>query len=261
MSKKNNHTFVICAYKESPYLEECILSLKHQTVSSDICISTSTPCAYIDRIAGKYDIPVLQSDGSGIGGDWNSALRKAGTQYVTIAHQDDVYAQEYTEKVLEQFEKNPDGIIAFSDYHELYDGKVIPDNKNLAIKKLMLLPLRGSGKSRFLKRLVLAFGNPICCPAVAYNKNKLGDFQFEETMRSNLDWAAWETLSRQPGKFCYIPKALMMHRIHDGSETSLIIGDDSRSQEDLNILRLFWAEPVAAMIGRLYKNSEKGNRK
>ena len=28
------HTFAICAYKESPYLEACIRSLKGQTVPS-----------------------------------------------------------------------------------------------------------------------------------------------------------------------------------------------------------------------------------
>ncbi len=27
-----NHTFVICAYKESPYLEECIQSLMNQRI-------------------------------------------------------------------------------------------------------------------------------------------------------------------------------------------------------------------------------------
>ena len=37
------HTFVICAYKESAYLEECILSLKQQTVKSNIIMITSTP--------------------------------------------------------------------------------------------------------------------------------------------------------------------------------------------------------------------------
>ena len=38
-----NHTFAICAYKESPYLEECITSLMEQTVKSEIFIATSTP--------------------------------------------------------------------------------------------------------------------------------------------------------------------------------------------------------------------------
>ena len=55
---KEIHTFVICAYKESPFLEKCILSLKKQIVESSIIIITSTPNAYISKMADKYDIPL-----------------------------------------------------------------------------------------------------------------------------------------------------------------------------------------------------------
>lgn len=44
---EKKHTFVICAYKESPYLEACIRSLKKQTVASAICLATSTPSDYL----------------------------------------------------------------------------------------------------------------------------------------------------------------------------------------------------------------------
>ena len=37
------HTFVICAYGESPYLEACIRSLLSQTEKSRILCATSTP--------------------------------------------------------------------------------------------------------------------------------------------------------------------------------------------------------------------------
>ena len=52
MKQKNNftardHTFVICAYKESKYLKNCIRSLENQTVKSHILIATSTGNAYI----------------------------------------------------------------------------------------------------------------------------------------------------------------------------------------------------------------------
>ena len=57
--KMNDHTFAICAYKESPYLEECIKSLKNQTIKSNILIATSTPNDYIKGIADKYAIPYL----------------------------------------------------------------------------------------------------------------------------------------------------------------------------------------------------------
>ena len=88
-----NHTFAICAYKESPYLEECITSLMEQTVKSEIFIATSTPNKYIDNIAAKYNLKVYVNEGeSGITQDWNFAYSKVQTDYVTIAHQDDKYA-------------------------------------------------------------------------------------------------------------------------------------------------------------------------
>lgn len=40
------HVFAVCAYKDSPYLEQCIRSLKAQTVPSHIIICTSTQQLY-----------------------------------------------------------------------------------------------------------------------------------------------------------------------------------------------------------------------
>ena len=51
-----NHTFAICAYKESPFLEECIQSLLGQTIPSTIIIVTSTDNAYIQNMAEKYQM-------------------------------------------------------------------------------------------------------------------------------------------------------------------------------------------------------------
>ena len=39
----DNHTWVICAYGESDYLEACIQSLKNQTLYSQIICYSSTP--------------------------------------------------------------------------------------------------------------------------------------------------------------------------------------------------------------------------
>ena len=47
-----DHPWALCAYGESPYLEECILSLRNQTVRSRILIATSTPNTEICRLAG-----------------------------------------------------------------------------------------------------------------------------------------------------------------------------------------------------------------
>ena len=51
------HTFVICAYGESPYLQACIQSCVNQTSvnaqESKIILYTSTPNTLIDQLAKK----------------------------------------------------------------------------------------------------------------------------------------------------------------------------------------------------------------
>lgn len=64
--KMNDHTFAICAYKESPYLEECIKSLKNQTIKSNILIATSTPNELYKGIADKYAIPYYINEGEAV---------------------------------------------------------------------------------------------------------------------------------------------------------------------------------------------------
>ena len=50
-----NHTFVVCAYKESPYLEACICSLKKTDLSGEHDpLSTSTPNVHISELAEKH---------------------------------------------------------------------------------------------------------------------------------------------------------------------------------------------------------------
>ena len=51
----------------------------------------------------------------------------------------------------------------------------------------------------------------------------------------------------------------MYHRIHNGSETSAIIGDSARSQEDFQMFCKFWPKPIARIITKIYSTSEKSN--
>ena len=62
----------------------------------------------------------------------------------------------------------------------------IPANTNLKIKTLMLKTMNLFPGSHFWRNRVMAFGNPICCPAVTYNLEKLKNFYFDEGMRLAL---------------------------------------------------------------------------
>lgn len=258
------HTFAVCAYGESPYLEACIRSLKKQVVSSEILIATSTPNEHIQAVADKYHVPVYVNTGEhGITQDWNFALSKTSTPYATVAHQDDVYGKHYSQALYRYMEKATKPLIFFTDYAELRDGEVVKSNTLLKIKRLMLLPLRLPffRKSIWMRRRVLSLGCPICCPSVTFAMEHVPVDPFQHHFRSDEDWECWERLSVMKGEFLYCPKILTYHRIHEDSETSRILQDHARTQEDLIMYQKFWPKWIATCLTKLYSNSEKSNDK
>ena len=257
-----DHAFVICAYGESPFLEECVRSLRTQTVRSRIVMATSTPNDHIRRLAEIYDIKyyVNQEQGKGIAADWDFALRCAGTPLVTLAHQDDVYLPLYTERMLSALDGSAEPILFFSGYGELRRGERVYASRLLNIKKLLCLPMELLPGSRRARRLSLAFGSGICCPSVTYVTEKMGDFRFSRELRCDLDWDAWERLSRERGRFVGTPEVLLLHRIHPDSETTRLLENSARRGEDLRMFRRFWPEGPAGILARLYAHSERSNR-
>lgn len=102
MYTASDHTFVVCAYGESPYLQDCLASLARQTARTRIIVTTSTLNPLIHSVAEQFGVPLLVNKGkAGIAHDWNCALAHAGASLVTIAHQDDTYEPRYAECLLD----------------------------------------------------------------------------------------------------------------------------------------------------------------
>lgn len=262
MYKETNHTFVVCAYGESPFLEDCLLSLSIQTNFSNAVIATSTPNGMIDELAKKFNIPVCVNYGeSGIAGDWNFALSCAKTSLVTIAHQDDVYSDHYVEWMLESLNRASRPLLYFTNYGEIRDSAYIDNSTMNSVKRALLKPLelKSLQGSMLVKRGVISLGNSICCPSVTYCMDALLKPVFSSGLRSNLDWEAWERFSRLEGEFVYDNRIGMYHRVHEGSETSACIVDDTRTKEDLMMLKKFWPDPIANLINKAYTKAQRYN--
>ncbi|MBE5940066.1 MAG: glycosyltransferase [Lachnospiraceae bacterium] len=262
MDKYINHTFAICAYKESRYLEECIKSLINQKAKSHIFIATSTPNDYIKGLSEKYNLPYYINEGEkGITQDWNFAYSKADTKYITIVHQDDIYYEEYSENMIKYMESVKKPLIFFSDYSELRNGETVVTNNLLKIKRILLFPLRFRffWNSRFVRRRSLSLGSAICCPAVTFAKENLEFPVFKNHFRTNEDWEAWENISKCKGSFVFCNKILMSHRIHEESETSATIKETGRYAEDIEMFEKFWPKCIAKIIAKAYGTSEKSN--
>ena len=260
--QNKEHTFVVCAYQESSYLEACIRSVMSQTVRSKVVIVTSTPNPYIQKIADRYHIPIVVNTGKhGLAEDWNFAVKTANTPLVTVAHQDDIYGRHYAEVILRTATKCSYPLILFTDYYELREGKIVKNNRLLKVKRFMLNPLRFRllWRNIWIRRRVLSMGSAICCPSVTIVKNHVQLPIFKNNMKSNIDWQAWEELSREKGEFAYISHPLILHRIHGESTTSQLLKKDQRKAEDLYMYRKFWPEWIARMIEYFYQAAEKSN--
>lgn len=263
----SEHSFVICAYKESVFLEDCVCSLLNQKIKSKIVIATSTPNEHISAIASKYDIPVFENEekGKGICADWNYGVSVCNTRYVTIAHQDDIYLSEYSLNIRNRIKSDEKQIIFFTNYAEIIDGKLCEDGRNLGVKRILCKFFNSTlGKSVFVKRRLLSVGNAICCPAVTFDTDSTGKAPFVNQLKTKestvemkfaLDWLTWETLARKKGEFVYIDEILMHHRRHPDSETAACVENNVRAEEDLLMLKRFWISPIAKIIRKFFSKA------
>lgn len=262
---KKRHMFAVCAYKKSEYLERCVKTLCAQTVKSDIIICTSTPNAYIDAIAKKYDIPVYVRDGeSDIRDDWNFAYNTADASFVTVAHQDDEYSKHYVEALYEKIDRyvkkygNTSDIIMFlTDYLPIKAGKRGPRDINCKIRRLLRIPLKSMclSRCRFVRRMTLSLGNSIVCPSVTYNKDRFGDDIFTSELKFNIDWDTFLKLAQEKGAFLYADKPLTFYRVHDGATSKEFIENHGREIEDTAMFRKFWPKWVVKLIMKFYKKA------
>ncbi|RJP80143.1 MAG: glycosyltransferase family 2 protein [Desulfobacteraceae bacterium] len=263
MKSSSKHSFVILAYQQSPYIEECIDSLKNQTVKSEIIIITSTPSQFLRNLAKKHDVPLFLNNGtSGIAADWTFAYNCTKTDYVTLAHQDDIYMPGYSEACLKSAVSHKNSLIVFTDYIELVNRKTRDNNLLLNVKRLILLifyTFRENLSSYTFKKMLFLLGNPICCPTILYNRKNIGNFVFDNSFSMNLDWAASLKLVGMKGDFVYVKKKLLIRRIHGESESTNALKNNIRQEEDQRLFEQFWPKPVVKIILKLYSLAYRSN--
>lgn len=260
------HTFAIVVYKDSEFLESCINSILNQTIKSKILICTSTPTDFNKSISIKYNIDFIvnPNGNNGIGSDWNFALQQVKTKFSTIAHQDDLYEKEFTEIVVNKIKRNEEKcLIVFTNYFEIIKNKKRGFSILIFIKTLLLAPflIKPTIQCKFLKKISLSFGDPICCPSVTFNLQNLSNFNFSEKYHFILDWDAWFKLAKENGSFIYVNKKLMLHRIHGKSETSKLIESGIRIEEERTMLRMIWGNKLGVFLSFFYKFGYLGNKK
>lgn len=258
------HTFAVCAYGDSPYLEACLSSVKSQTVPSEILISTSTPSDFIFRMGEKYGVPVrVRTEGArGIGADWNAAFQAASGEFVTLAHQDDIYSRHYTERLLAAAGRYPDLVLFTGKSVTLKNGRAQRSGEIELVKEFLRLPLRFRNLTHIteVKRLALRFGNPIICPSCAYRKDACPEKPFREDLQFVLDWQFLYEFAAAGGRWISDERPLILYRVHGGAATKACIEDHVREREEAEMFRKVLPAFAAKHILSLYRRSYEAYR-
>jgi glycosyltransferase involved in cell wall biosynthesis len=244
------------AYGDSPFLGDCLRSLRAQTRPSEIVIATSTPSLFISQTAVEFGVPlVVNPTSAGIAADWNYALAATAAEIVTLAHQDDVYRPAFLERSLALMQSSPGAALAFTGYQEIGDDGAPKASRISASKHLLERLTLGAETRPSARRLraFLMFGNPLPCSSVTFDRERLGDFAFSGDYQSNLDWDAWLRLLDQGAVFVRTPERLVGRRHNPLTATSRLIREGVRQREDLAMFRRLWPAPLAAVIAWLYQ--------
>jgi glycosyltransferase involved in cell wall biosynthesis len=260
-----DHSFVIPVYQTAPSLAALIESLRAQDGPlSEILLSSSTPSTQLDEIAKRYAIPLhINRERKDISADWNFALAAATTEFVTLAHQDDLFDRSYVARLRTALHENPGAILAFCDYSEHTPRGPRSRNVNLRIKRALCQRAFGARECIFASRdklRLLSLGNPICCPSVMFDRSKIPDFRFPDGFRTNLDWRAWLDLARSPGGFAYVRDPLVSKGVHAESATTATIANRARKREDRALFDALWPRPIAAALAAAYSLGYRANR-
>jgi hypothetical protein len=228
-------------------------------------VSTSTPNAHTEEACRRHGASLqVHGPNRGIGHDWNMGLRLATTPWVTLAHQDDVYAPTYAAYAQQVARDHPDDLIAFCTYGELLPDDTVRSVAPMLRVKRALIEASFLGRARITtprsKRRLLRFGNPVPCPAVSINRAAAPSLSFREDMRTNMDWVAWLELADLPGGFNVVREPLMHHRIHPLSETSATIAGGHRRSEDRMVFDRLWPAAIARALSSIYELSYRSNK-
>lgn len=258
-----DHTFVICAHAESPFLEDAVRSIESQTQLGHVLVTTSTPNDHIAGICESHGLPlIVNRKESSIALDWNFGYDQAQSRLVTIVHQDDVYEPAFLERVVRALNAcRRDVGVVHTGYYELRAAERVDGNGILRVKHVMNKAFNRAmmGNGVAAKRRALSFGDFVCCPSVTFAKEIVGPSVFDVVHLDSCDWRTWLSLANRNIRFLYVPEPLMGHRIHAESATSQIIKRNVRAAEDLEILESLWPRPVAHALASVYSRCEKSN--
>jgi glycosyltransferase involved in cell wall biosynthesis len=197
----------------------------------------------------------------GIPGNWNHGAGLVRTRLFGFAHQDDVYAPNWFERMVAALEQAPEAAFAHCQ-----SGTIDADGRSELgpaerYKLRFWNGLPAVGRHEHFARLCA--GNFIACPSVLLRTAPFRTATgFRADLRFAADWEMWLRLLLAGHSACAVAEQLVDYRRHAASATPVAAANLSRYQEELQVAE--WARlqgiaegllPAAAPPSRALRNN------
>lgn len=242
---KDIHSFVIIAEGENDNLEECIKSIKKQSVKTNVLLITDNENDFVMDIASEYGLGVMIYHEDEMMNKYNFALTCVSTELVTIVNQNDIYDRNYAKEVLKVYKNNPKASLIFTNCYEIFKDKKNIRNKRLFKRRMMVKWLKYSkfNNKKYFKKLALKYFNALYPSSVTYVTSNLPHPFFEDYSIYN-EWVSYNKLVGDNLAWVYIETPLVAYRsdaLVDSKENTLL---------KKQIYKLFWPNWLIDFIYR-----------
>jgi len=258
-------TIAIPFYSGLDYLRLALDSLRAQDCDEwfGIVVDDAGPDPEARQLVESYDDPRLRyvrnETNLGLAGNWNTCLRLAQTDFVTLFHADDELEPTYVGLVLAGHRAHPDAVAVYPRARVVdADGKRILSPPDLV--KRFTAPRRQGDETILVGDDGLAsllWGQHIFCPAVSYKRSLLGPEPFDRRWRQVLDLDVLARLLLDGHKIVGLPEIGYVYRRHAGQQTSQMTKDFIRFEEEFAVYEEIGAKAEAADWRRTARVAEQ----
>ena len=243
-------TLVIPCRDAGRHLRALLESLLAQTESDTRLLlvddaSTDGSVALAREVAGgrleihRNEVPL------GIGGNWNRCAELVATPYFCLAHQDDVYAPTFVQRMAEALEAAPDAGLAHCRATAIDDaGAPFHSHAERYKEHFWRHPVKGDRAAQYRR---LWRGNFVCCPSVVYRTaafRRAGPFRTDLSFA--LDWEYWFRMLAAGFALVDVDEVLLQYRRHETAATRAATREHWRFAEETEVLHAAGVAGVAA---------------
>jgi glycosyltransferase involved in cell wall biosynthesis len=222
-------SIIIPTYNRPNYLKQAIASAVQQTYKN-IEIIVSDDCSPVNQqaIAESFGDPRIRfrrnATNLGIALNVIAAYKEAKGKYVASLNDDDIWNEDFLEKLVGHLEANPDLVLAFSDHYIMdSDGKIDKTATEENSHRWQRDKLKEGIYQPFYE-IGLVHKAVACAVATVIRRDAIEWNQFPVQMGPFWDLYLVYLACRNGGGAYYCPERLSKYRVHSQSE-SMISGN------------------------------------